>query len=214
MLAMLSKTQQVWRHLTWGAIEQGQRRWPSITALAADLGMGISTVHRALAHPAEIGALQIRPAGGVRLVDPGRLLILWAGYRRLSRDIIERFEVAGSAPTVERSITGSTAVLGGFGAVVAHYRGNRIADYETLLVYGNPNLSPSLHVNDPDPGRVTEVIVARPDPLLARYGRVTPLVQAWVDLFCLPGWQAARFVHHLLPSLVPDAITEHGVLSA
>ena len=214
MLAMLSKTQQVWRHLTWGAIEQGQRRWPSITALAADLGMGISTVHRALAHPAEIGALQIRPAGGVRLVDPGRLLILWAGHRRLSRDIIERFEVAGSAPTVERSITGSTAVLGGFGAVVAHNRGNRIADYETVVVYGNPNLTPSLHVNDPDPGRVTEVIVARPDPLLARYGRVTPLVQAWVDLFCLPGWQAARFVHHLLPSLVTDAITEHGVLSA
>jgi hypothetical protein len=83
-----------------------------------------------------------------------------------------------------------------------------------VVVYGNPNLNPSLHVNDPDPGRVTEVIVARPDPLLARYGRVTPLVQAWVDLFCLPGWQAARFVHHLLPRLVTDAITENRVLSA
>jgi len=59
---MLWKTQQVWRHLTWGAIEQGQRLWPSITALAADLGMGISTVHRALAHQAEVGAIQVRPA--------------------------------------------------------------------------------------------------------------------------------------------------------
>ena len=43
----------------------------------------------------------------------------------------------------------------------------------------------------------TEVIVLDPDPLLARYGRTTPLAQAWVDLFCLPGWQAARFVHEM-----------------
>ncbi len=211
---MLSKTEQVWRHLTTGAIEHGQRRWPSLTSLADELGIGVSTVHRALARPAGIGAVQIRPAGGVRLVDPGRLLILWAGYRRLTRDIADRFEVAGSAPAVEQSITSPTAVLGGFGAVVAHTGGNRIADYETVLVYGDPQISSPLRRDDSDPGRVTEVIVARPDPLLVRYGEVTPLTQAWVDLFCLPGWQSARFVHHLLPRLVTDAITEQGVLSA
>jgi hypothetical protein len=175
--------------------------------------MGVSTVHKALARPVEIGAVDVRPGGGVRLVDPGRLVILWAGNRRLSRDVIERYEVPGSAPVVERSITSPTTVLGGFGAVVAHLRGNVIADYETLLVYGDPALDLSLRPNDPDPSRITEVIVARPDPLLARYGRVTPLVQAWVDLFCLPGWQAARFFHHLLPSLIPDATTEPRVLS-
>ncbi len=210
---MLSKTQQVWRHLSWCAIEHGQRRWSSITALAAELDMGVSTVHKALAHPVEIGAVDVRPAGGVRLVDPGQLLILWAGHRRLSRDVMERYEVSGSAPVVERSIRRHTAILGGFGAVVAHLKGNVIADYEKVLVYGDPALDPSLQLNDPDPSRITEVIVARPDPLLVRYGRVTPLVQAWVDLFCLPGWQAARFFHHLLPSLITDATIEPRVLS-
>jgi len=209
---MLSKTQQVWRHLAWNAIEEGQRRWPAMTTLAKDLGMGVSTVHKALAHPVEIGAVEIRSAGGVRVVDPGRLLILWAGHRRLSRDIIERYEVSGSAPVVERSIIRETAVLGGFGAVVAHLSGNVIADYETVLVYGDPAVDTSLRLNDPDPNRITEVIVARPDPLLASYGRVTPVVQAWVDLFCLPGWQAARFVHHLIPELITDAAIEPRVL--
>jgi hypothetical protein len=211
---MLSKTQQVWRHLAWGAIEQGQRRWPSVTELATDLGMGVSTVHKALAHPVEIGAVEVRSAGGVRVVDPGRLLIQWAGHRRLERDVIERYEASGSAPIVERSITSPTAVLGGFGAVVAHLRGNVIADYETVLVYGDPALDPSPRLEDPDPSRTTEVIVARPDPLLGRYGRVTPLVQAWVDLFCLPGWQAARFFHHLAPDLITDATTKLRVLSS
>ena len=204
----------MWRHLTAGAIEQGRRRWPSVTALAGELDMGVSTAHRALSHPAEIGAIDVLGGGGVRVVDPGRLLVVWAGKRRLRRDIVDRFRVPGSAPIVERSIRGRAAVLGGFGAVVAHIGGNTIADYETVLVYGEPRITRRRHVNDPDPGRVTEVVVLDPDPLLAHYGKVTPLTQAWVDLFNLPDWQAARFVHHLVPRLITDAVVESGLLSA
>lgn len=214
MRCVLSKTQQVWRHLTTEAIEGGRRRWPSITTLAGDLDMGISTVHRALSHPAEVGAVLVRPAGGVRVLDPGRLLMMWAGHRRFGHDVLERFRVAGSAPAVERSVANRAAVLGGFGAVVARIGGNTIADYESVLLYGDPRLPPRRRTADPDPSRTTQVIVLEPDPLLERYGRLTPLSQAWVDLFNLPGWQAARFVHHLLPQLVTDDVSEPGLLSA
>lgn len=128
--------------------------------------------------------------------------------------MVERFFVPGSAPTVERSVTNRSAVLGGFGAVVARVGGNTIADYESILVYGDPRLSPSRRAGDPEPGRTTEVIVLEPDPLLARYGKVTPLTQAWVDLFNVPGWQSARFVYQLLPRLVTDGTAEPGLLSA
>jgi hypothetical protein len=211
---MLSKTEQVWRHVTVAAIERAQRRWPSVTALAGELEMGVSTVHRALSHPVEIGAVDVLPGGGVRVLDPGRLLVLWAGQRRLGRDIVDRLQVSGSAPVVERSIGNRDAVLGGFGAVVARLGGNTIADYETVLVYGQPRITTRRRITDPDPGRITEVVVLEPDPLLAGYGRVTPLPQAWVDLFNLPGWQAARFVHHLLSRLVTDAAVDTGLLSA
>jgi hypothetical protein len=210
---VLSKTGQVWRHLATGAIEQDQRRWPTVVALASELDLGVSTVHRALSLPAEVGAVHIRSGGGVRVVDPGRLLMLWAGHRRLHADIVDRYRVAGSAPVIERSITNPAAVLGGFGAVVAHLRGNTIADYETVIVYGEPQIIHRRTVTDPEPGRVTDVIVVEADPLLARYGRATPLTQAWVDLFNLPGWQAARFVHHLIPRMITDA-AEPRLLSA
>jgi hypothetical protein len=212
-VGVLSKTEQVWRHLATGGIERGQRRWRSVTALAGELGLGVSTVHRALSHPAEIGAIDVLGGGGVRVVDPGRLLIVWAGQRRLARDVVDRFRVPASAPVVERSIGNRGAVLGGFGAIVAAVGGNTIADYETVLVYGEPRVT-TRRITDPDPGRVTEVVVLEPDPLLASYGRVTPLTQAWVDLFNLPGWQAARFVHYLLPRLVTDAAVDTGLLSA
>ncbi|MGH9279775.1 MAG: helix-turn-helix domain-containing protein [Acidimicrobiales bacterium] len=201
---MITKTEQVWRHLIVGALEENRRRWDSVTALAEELGLGISTVHRALAHPTEIGAVVLRPIGGVRVLDPGRLLIAWAGRRRLSGDVVRRFRVCAAAPEVEQDMHGADAVLGGFGAVVARLGGNTIADYESVLVYGEPGLRAAIA---PDEDGRTVVTVLEPDPLLARYGPTTPLAQSWVDLFNTPGWQAARFVHTLLPRLVTDAVT-------
>ena len=84
--------------------EERRRRWPSPTALAIELGIGVSTV---------------------RVVDPGRLLMLWAGHRRLHADVDERFT---------------------------------IADYETVIIYGDPQIRRRRRVPDPHPGRVCEVI--------------------------------------------------------
>jgi hypothetical protein len=92
-------------------------------------------------------------------------------------------------------------VLGGFGAVIAHLGVNRIADYNRVLFYGDPQL-PRLP-RAPE-GEGTEVWVAEPDAWLARYGRVTPFAQAYADLFSMPGWQAARFVEQLDPKAVAD----------
>lgn len=205
--SVLTTVEQVWRHLLVAAGE-GQRRWPSVTRLADELGLAGSSVHQALRHPVEIGAVSVRATGGLRVLDPGRLLLLWAGRRHLDRDVRDRFYLPASAPVVERAITNPKAVLGGHGAVVARLGVNTIADYDRVIVYGAPRIDVS-HL--PDFAGRTGVLVLEPDPLLARYGRVTPLAQAWVDLFALPGWQAARFVHELLPRLVSE---DAGLLPA
>lgn len=197
---MLTTVEQVWRHLLVAAGD-GQRRWPSVTRLADELGLAGSSVHQSLRHPVEIGAVTVRTTGGLRVLDPGRLLLLWAGRRHLGRDIQDRFFVPAPAPVVEQAITNPEAILGGHGAIVARLGANTIADYDRVIVYGDPCIDMA---SVPDSGGHTGVLVLEPDPLLARYGRVTPLVQAWVDLFALPGWQAARFVHGLMPQLVGE----------
>lgn len=190
------------------AAGEGQRRWPSVTRLADELGLAGSSVHQSLRHPVEIGAVTVRATGGLRVLDPGRLLLLWAGRRHLDRDIQDRFYVRARAPVVEQAITNPKAILGGHGAVIARLGVNTIADYDQVVVYGDPRISAA---SRPDSNGRTSVLVLEPDPLLARYGRVTPLAQAWVDLFALPGWQAARFVHELLPRLVGE---DAGLLPA
>lgn len=191
---MMPMVEAVWRHLLVGA-HGGRRRWASLSALAAELDISISTAHRSLAHPVEIGAVSIGSLDGLQVLDPARLLVLFAAHRHVQRDIVDRFRVAAPAVEVERLATNTSVVLGGFGAVVAHFGGvNRIADYEVVLFYGDPNLPDLPHALA---GEGTEVLVAEPDPLLSRYGRVTPVSQAYADLFSLPGWQSARFIEAL-----------------
>lgn len=192
---MMTKTEIVWRHLLVASLDRSVSRHRSVTALAEELGFGISTVHKALQRPAAMGAVQIHGSGGVRVLDPGRLLLLWAGNRNLQRDLVFESSVNLPAPVVERTLPSDRFILGGFGAVVAHERGNRISDYDRVICYGAPDDLPD-EVRKGSDGE-TVVTVLEPDPLLADYGRVTPLAQAYVDLFNTPGWPAERFVSFL-----------------
>src|SRR5713101_1971800 len=124
---MITKTEAVWRHLLAEA-DAGRRRFRTVTELAQDIGMGVSTVHKALQRPADIGAIQVRGAGGVRVLDPWRLLMLWAGRRDLRRNVLATYHIGLPAPEVERKLAGRRVILGGFGAVVARRGANMIAD--------------------------------------------------------------------------------------
>jgi hypothetical protein len=194
MFVMMPVIETIWRHLLVGARE-GRRRWSSVTALAAELEVPISTTHRSLAHPIEIGALEVGPIDGLQVLDPARLLVLLAAHRHVQRDVVRRWRVAVPATEVEAAATGSGAVLGGFGAAITHLGVNRIADYSRVLFYGDPDLASLPAAAPGEEG--TEVWVAEPDARLVRYGRVTPFAQAYADLFSMPGWQAARFIEQL-----------------
>lgn len=194
--------QVLWRHLLI-ASRAGQRRWPSVTALARELEMPIASAHRCLGHPVEIGAVSVHAAGGLQVLDPPRLLMLLAAHRHLCRDVYRQRWIRLPAVDVEAAVRSPSAVLGAFGAVIAHLGGvNRIADYDTVLFYGEPELPP---LPEGPEGSGTQVLIAEPDARLARYGRVTPFAHAYADLFAMPGWQASRFVD----SLDPRQVAQH-----
>lgn len=191
----MTKTEQVWRHLLVASLERGLGRHKSVSALARELDLGITTVHRALQRPVEMGIVRVRSGRGLRVIDSYRLLFLWAGHRNLRADVVSERRVALPATEVELLLPSAHFVLGGFGAVVAHQGGNFIAGYDRVLCYGDPADLPTA-VSEIPAGETT-VMILQPDPLLHRYGQVTPLAQAFVDLFNLPGWPAARFVSTL-----------------
>ncbi|MBI4729990.1 MAG: hypothetical protein HY775_10920 [Acidobacteria bacterium] len=88
--------------------------------------------------------------------------------------------------------------------VVAYQRGNFISGYDRVLCYGSPEDLPA-PLQEAVPGDTT-IMVLDPDPLLRRYGAVTPLAQAFVDLCNVPGWAAARFVSALTVGMLDAGV--------
>ena len=96
---------------------------------------------------------------GLQVLDPTRLLMLFAAHRHLQRDIVNHF---GSVcrPSRWRLAANPVRSPGWLRRRRRPSRGvNRIADYDTVLFYGDPGL-PDL---PPAAKEGTEVMVADPD---------------------------------------------------
>jgi hypothetical protein len=186
---MLTKTEILWRHLLVEAIEHDRRR-SSITELAGRFGLAPSTVHRALVVPREMGALDTVRTGLI-LRDPMRLLLHWAGTRKLSHD--RPFRVHTGLPVHEiQERLPANAVATGAAAYARRFR-NDVADYSVVYCY-HPDPSAAIE-SLPDEFGEPDLVILEPDPFLADYGAISSIPQTYVDLFVTAGWQAQRFLH-------------------
>ncbi len=188
----------VWRHLLVAALDRGIRR-SSLTQLSAELGLPVSTVHKALERPRMIGAVH-GGASGLRTLDPKRLQLLWAAHRNLSADIVYATRVSMAVSEIEVRLPGS-AIPTAYTAFIEHAGHNLIADYEQVIVYADGK---EVKRRFPPRRGQANLLVLEPDPLLGRYGRVAPRCQVYADLFNLPGWQAQRFLDAMDRELLSD----------
>jgi hypothetical protein len=195
---MLSRTEMVWRHLLVGALDRGVRR-SSLTQLSEELNLPVSTIHKGLERPRAIGAVR-GSASGLRVLDPKRLLLLWAGLRDLNADLVYATRVPASVSEIEARLP-TSAIPTAYTAFVQHEGRNLVADYEQVLVYGAVS---QIKRRFPLRKGDANLLLLESDPLLRRYGKVAPRSQVYVDLFNLPTWQAQRFLEALDRNLLRD----------
>ncbi|MGH9019998.1 MAG: hypothetical protein ACRDV0_03160 [Acidimicrobiales bacterium] len=188
---MLTKTEIIWRHLLVGAIEYENRR-SSITELSEQLGFAVSSVHGALVVPREIGAIDAVRSGLV-VRDPMRLLLHWAGTRRLNRDRPVSVHTGLGVLEIQKMLP-SDAVVTSAAAYARRYT-NDVADYSTVYCYHE---DPRAVLRSVQNGRGdVDLVVLEPDPYLRNYGDIASVPQTYVDLFVTSGWQAQRFLHRM-----------------
>jgi hypothetical protein len=181
----------VWRHLLVGALDHDDRR-TSISRLRVDLNFPVSTIHQALEKPRAIGAVR-GGFDGLRVIDPKRLQLMWAGRRGLMADVVYQTRVALPVREIEARLPNAT-IPTAFTAYVRLEGRNVIADYDQVVVYGAAN---EIRRRFPPKNGRPNLVVLDPDPILSRYGPVAPRCQIYVDLFNLPSWQAQRFLEAL-----------------
>jgi hypothetical protein len=188
----------VWRHLLVASLDRGIRR-SSLTQLSRELELSVSTIHKALERPRAIGAVR-GGIDGLRVLDPKRLLLLWAARRELNQDVVYATRAALPISEIEARLP-ETAIPTAYTAYIHHQGENLIADYDQVVVYADANQVRRRFV--PRPGQ-PNLVVLDPDPLLTSYGRVAPRCQVYADLFNLPSWQAQRFLEALDRELLRD----------
>jgi hypothetical protein len=188
---VLNKTETVWRHLLVEAIEHENRR-SSITELVKAFDFAPSTVHRALAAPRAIGAVDASYSGIV-VRDPMRLLLHWAGSRNMAHDQPRKIHTGLPVLEIQHRLPPAVVVTGA-AAYARRYR-NDVADYTTVFCY-YPDPAAVLKVV-PDKAGEPDLVILEPDPFLGRYGPIASVPQTYVDLFVTAGWQAQRFLHRM-----------------
>ncbi len=184
--------------VNWGPCLAEPRRSGAISS-SVELDLPVSTIHKALERPRAIGAVR-GSASGLRLLDPKRLLLLWAALRDLNGDLVYATKVPMAVNEIEARLPIS-AIPSAYTAFVQHEGRNLVADYEQVVVYAEAN---EVRRRFPSRRGDANLLVLEPDPLLIRYGRVAPRCQVYADLFNLPTWQAQRFLEALDRTLLRD----------
>jgi hypothetical protein len=159
----------------------------------------MTTIHKALERPRAIGAVR-GSASGLRVLDPKRLLQLWAALRDLNHDIVYATRVSIPVSEIESRLPES-AIPTAYTAFVRHEARNVVADYEQVVVYAHAG---EFKRRFPLRRGPANLLVLEPDPLLSRYGKIAPRCQVYADLFNLPSWQAQRFLEALDGELLHD----------
>lgn len=183
----MKTTELVWRSIADHAI-RGRRSWSSVADLAHDAAVPPSNAAFALRRLIEVGAVEQRRRGGLSIVNPEKVLTLFAAGRSLERDTVATTTVEGVDSWLATS--GSSYAIGGADAAVMYLDGwNNVADRPRRLVY----LPVSPDVQDLPPG--DEVVVLPLDRSAERawFDNYSSLAQTYADLFALPGWQAEEF---------------------
>lgn len=183
----MSKKETIWRHILTEAFEK--RRYTFTQKdLAAHFAFSTSTIFNALKAPRGMGAIEVT-GRFFRLIDAEKLLLLWATHRNMKKDIIYRTHSDAPARKIEGEIP-PDITFGAFSAYRLKYN-ETPADYSLVYVYAED--ADSVKKRFPPQKGYQNIFVLKSDPFLEQYGKITPDVQTFVDLWNITEWYAKDF---------------------
>ncbi len=189
----MTKKEIIWREILHQTIENKKTEFTQ-KKLAQKYGYSLSTVFNALKIPQESGT--VRKGGrGFKVEDKEKFLYLWATMRRFKKDIIYQTNVSGGAREIEGEMPPGI-IFGCFSAYLKKYK-SAPADYDKVYVYADRKTLKELKTRFPQKEGYVNLTILSADPFLANFGKITPDVQTFVDLWNLPEWFAKDFLNGL-----------------
>ena len=188
---MLSKKEQIWRHILEQALGQERVLHGEQKKIARALNVSTSTVFNALKIPRASGAIEVR-GRGFRIRNIEKLLTLWATQRNIVRDIVAHTRVEGTVRAIEQRMP-SHGIFGGYSAFKLRYH-DAPADYDKVYMYCTPAHCAEMRKRFVKAKGAPNVFILEADEGLAAYGGVIPDSQLFADLWNLSDWYAGDFL--------------------
>lgn len=191
----MTKKEIIWREILYQALERKVFKFTQ-QDLAKKFNYSVSTVFNALKVPRQSGAVKVT-GRYFEVTDAEKLLIVWATFRRLEKEIIYQTRV-NLPPEKITGLLPSEAVLTGYAGYQQRF-GSAPADFDKVHVYAaNPS---AIKQRFPfQPGNPNLIVIKADDQLLD-YSQL-PLAQLYVDLWNFKDWQAKDFLAALTKKIL------------
>ncbi|MBU3925299.1 hypothetical protein KKB43_06110 [Patescibacteria group bacterium] len=189
----MNKKEIIWREILHQTIENKKIDFTQ-KELAQKYGYSLSTTFNALKIPQGSGA--VRKSGrGFKVEDKEKFLYLWATMRRFKKDIIYQTNVSEGAREIEAEMPPGV-IFGCFSAYSKKYK-SAPADYDKVYVYADGKTLEELKIRFPKKEGYVNLTILSADPFLGSFGKITPDVQTFADLWNLSEWYAKDFLNAL-----------------
>jgi len=187
------KKEIIWREILYQALEKKNREFTQ-KKLAEKFKFSTSTVFNALILPRKSGACKVK-GRGFRLIDPEKLLYIWASFRNIKKDIIYQTRVEESIIEIENLMPPSV-IYGGYSAFRKKFK-EVPADYDKVYVYLDLRNLSEIKRRFPPKRGYPNLFVLKSDKFLKTYGKLTPIGQMFVDIWNLEDWYSKEFINAL-----------------
>lgn len=188
------KKEIIWREILYQTIEKKKDIFTQ-KELAKQFGFSLSTVFNSLKAPRQIKAIKVS-GRNFQVVNPQKLLYLWATLRRLDKDILYQTHIDNSATAEIESMVPPRAVFAAYSAYRQHFT-DVPADYDKVYFYYPADDLKTIKNRFPYKKGYPNLIVLKADFFLKNYGHLTTWAQTFVDLWNLEDWYAENFTKAL-----------------
>lgn len=189
----MTKKEVLWREILFQALENRKTEFTQ-KELAQKYGFSLSTVFNAL-KPLRNSGVVVVGGRGFRVQDTEKFLYLWATLRKFKKDIIYQTSISKRVQEIEGEMPPGV-IFAAFSAFFKKYK-EAPADYDKVYIYSSHKQLGEIKKRFPFQKGYPNLIILRADPWLKKFGKITPDIQTFVDLWNLPDWYAKDFLEAL-----------------
>ena len=187
------KKEIIWREILFQATEQNKYNFQQ-KKLANQFGFSLSTVFNALKTPRGIKAIKVN-GRGFTLVNPEKLLYLWATERKLEKDIVYHTFVSKAPIEIEREMPDK--IIWGLFSAYRYKFGDTPSDYDKIYIYAGYSDLGVIKQRFPKRKGPENLFVLQRDRFLNKYGSAGTLGQIFVDIWNTNYWYNKEFLKRI-----------------